>query len=631
MSFAIGIDLGTTNSCISVFMNDSVKIIPKTPGENTMPSMYGIVKGVEHVGDSALYKLSAHPKCITYECKRLLGHKFSHAAIKDLKQYLAFSVEPDNKDRCVVVIDDQGQKTRMLPEVVAGKILKKLKDIAEDYLDREVTKVVITVPSYFNDLQRRITKDAGKFAELEVISIINEPTAAAIAYGYDHMKEDDENILVFDMGGGTFDVTIVEMGDGCFEEVFTEGDNFLGGNDFDNAISRVYMEAFESKHGVCLKNNDRAKSSLKRICENAKKRLSNGDSAEVRFKCKASKKEHTYTFTRNQFEALIKPKVDKAIQITKNLMKHAKLKVSDIHRVLLVGGSTYIPYVRRQVEKLFGKNKIVKGINPDESVAIGASIYSARENKIKIKKLPNCIINKSIPLSLGTDTIGGKFSKIIKRGSVIPCSKIESYVTTKDNQKTVFIGIYQGEDSENIEGNALIQQFYLNGLPALPKGEAKINVEMLVDKDSILHVTAKCVQNESEFGIKIKYDRQQLSEAEIDQLVKKERDFRHKNKDKLKLISEKIKLETLIEKIKANVSDPRNKDLMTKSEANILRKEVETKAKWKSENPFANNYQIKIVFRELNAVWIPILNSMKHKHFSRTKTNFDANDLVGVE
>ncbi len=547
MGKVIGIDLGTTNSCVAVLEGGNPTVIANSEGGRTTPSVVALNdKGERLVGQIARRQAVTNPENTIFAVKRLIGRRYSDPEIEKAKKVLPYKIVEAENNAAYVVL---GGKPRS-PAEISSWILQKMKQTAEDYLGEKVTDAVITVPAYFNDSQRQATKDAGTIAGLNVLRIINEPTAASLAYGLD--KKGDRKIAVFDLGGGTFDISILELGQGVFEVKSTNGDTYLGGEDFDQAIIDYLCDEFKKDQGIDLRGDRMALQRLKEAAEKAKCELSTAQETDVNLPFitadQSGPKHLDIKLTRSKLEALCSGLLDRLEGPCRQALKDAGLSPSDIDEVILVGGMTRMPAVQERVTKLFGREPH-KGVNPDEVVAIGAAIQAG----VLAGEVKDVLLLDVTPLSLGIETLGGVFTKLIEKNTTIPTQKSQVFSTAEDNQPAVSIKVYQGE-REIAAHNKLLGQFDLTGIPPAPRGVPQIEVSFDIDADGILHVAAKDKGTGKEQSIQIKSD-SGLTKEEIEQMVKDAELHAAEDQKRRETVEARNNLDALIYRIEKNLEE----------------------------------------------------------------------------
>ena len=552
MGKIIGIDLGTTNSCVAIMEGGKPKVIENSEGARTTPSIVAYMEDGEIlVGAPAKRQAVTNPKNTLYAIKRLIGRKFDEKEVqKDIALMPYKIVKADNGDAWVEV---RGKK--IAPQEVSAQVLRKMKKTAEDYLGEEVTEAVITVPAYFNDSQRQATKDAGRIAGLEVKRIINEPTAAALAFGLDK-KEGDRKIAVYDLGGGTFDISIIEIaeveGEHQFEVLSTNGDTFLGGEDFDQRLIDYLCDEFKKDQGIDLRNDVLALQRLKEAAEKAKIELSSSAQTEINLPYitadRSGPKHLAIKVTRAKFESLVEDLIEKTVEPCRIALKDAGLKVSDIEDVILVGGMTRMPKVQETVKDFFGKEPR-KDVNPDEAVAVGAGIQGG----VLKGDVKDVLLLDVTPLSLGIETLGGVFTKLIQKNTTIPTKAQQVFSTADDNQSAVTIHVLQGE-RDVASGNKSLGQFNLEGIPSAPRGMPQIEVTFDIDANGILHVSAKDKATSKENKITIKAN-SGLNESEIQRMVKDAEAHAAEDKKQLEIVTSRNQLDSLLHSVQKSLKE----------------------------------------------------------------------------
>ncbi len=596
MSKIIGIDLGTTNSAMAVMQAGKPEIIANSEGNRTTPSVVAINKNKERlVGQVARRQQVTNPKNTIYEVKRLIGRNFSDKEVQRDIKLMGYEIVKAGNGVKVKMGDKEYS-----PEEISAMILGKLKSDAEAFLGDKVTEAVITVPAYFDDSQRHATKDAGKIAGLEVKRIINEPTAAALAYGLDKAEKKDEKIAVYDLGGGTFDVSILELGDGVFEVKSTNGDTHLGGADFDRVIVNYFADEFKKEHGIDVTGDNAAMQRLRDEAEKAKIELSTAQEVDVNLPFLTADaegpKHFEHKLTRAKLESLVAELIDKTAEPSEKALKDAKLKASDIDAVVLVGGMTRMPAVQDKVKSIFGKDPM-KGVNPDEVVAIGAAIQGG----VLQGDVKDVLLLDVTPLSLGIETMGGVMTKLIERNTTIPTSKSEVFSTAADNQPQVEVHVAQGE-RDMIEGNKSLGRFILDGIPPAPRGIPQIEVTFNIDANGILNVTAKDKGSGKEQSITISGSGN-LDKTEVEKMAKEAEEHAEEDKAKKELVESRNILDGAVyqaEKLKKD-----NGDKLADDDKKTLDDAIEAAKKVVSDEK-ADKDTIETAAKELNDKLMPI-------------------------
>lgn len=539
---AIGIDLGTTYSCVGVFKNGVCEIIANDQGERTTPSWVAFTDVEKLVGQSAKAQAAQNTRNTIYDAKRLIGRKFTDPIVQSDLKHLSFNVIADADDKPIIQLENG---TTYYPEQISAMVLTDMKNTAENYLGQTVTKAVITVPAYFNDGQRKATRDAATIAGLEVLRIINEPTAAALAYGLDKDFKGERNVLIFDLGGGTFDVSLLSIDDGMFEVRSTAGDTHLGGEDFDTRMVTHFVEEFKRKFKSDITVNQRALRRLRTACERAKRTLSTATTANIEIDALFDGKDFYSSITRARFEELCGDLFRGCLDPVEKVLRDAKFDKSSVHDIVLVGGSTRIPKVQKLLSEFFNGKELCKSINQDEAVAYGAAVQAAILSGDKSESLNQILLVDVAPLSIGIETAGNVMTVMIPRNSAIPIKKSQTFSTYSDNQPAATVRVFEGERSFTKDCN-LLGQFELTGIPPAPRGVPQLEVTYDIDANGLLNVSACDKSSGKTEKITIKNDKGRLTKEQIEEMVKEAERLKKEDEANMKRVEAKNKLESYI-------------------------------------------------------------------------------------
>ncbi|XP_031485420.1 heat shock cognate 70 kDa protein-like isoform X1 [Nymphaea colorata] len=602
---AVGIDLGTTYSCVGVWQRNKVEIIANEQGNRTTPSYVSFTKTERLIGEAAKANLVRTPSNTVFDAKRLIGRKFSDETVQSDIRLWPFKVIAGSGDRPVIVVEYKGEEKRFVAEEISSMVLNKMREIVEAYLGTKVVNAVVTVPAYFNDSQRQATKDAGTIAGLNVMRIINEPTAAAIAYGFDKNvgSRGKKNILVFDLGGGTFDVSILTMEKGTFEVKATGGDTHLGGEDFDNRMVDYFVEQIKRKHKKDISTNHKALRSLRLHCEKAKRVLSANNVYEAVIEVDALYEgtDFASSISRACFEDLNMDLFRKCLMPVEDCLKTAKMNKSSIDEIVLVGGSTRIPKVQQLLQEFFNNKELSRDINPDEAVAYGAALQAAKLNGEGTRELTAITVVDATPLSLGINIKGDIMSIIVPRGTPIPAKEEKVFTTSRDDQTTVTIEVYEGERTRTCDNN-LLGEFELSGIPPAPRGVPKINVCFEIDVDSILNVSAEDDCAGQSNGITITNEKGRLSEREIRKMVRDAEWYRSEDERYRKKIEARNTLENYAYRMRNTMRNERADTNLSYAEVRNIEDMIQHVLSWLLDHEEAEANEFEEKMNELRSV-----------------------------